>query len=180
MSVLITVPVNGSSGVWRRVCVCVYLNVWECFDVFCLRKARDKKGETPHFLSPPPPSLVQSTVPVRRWWWRLGSSKTSGVSQAAWWAVLGWRESWMADRCCWCRCGLGSALDSAVYCFPQCWMCWMQGFHVFCTTQTTTTSGRFKTSQWITAMHPTSPAKLKLKGFKSTFCWQTVKKTTNK
>ena len=113
------------------------------FYVFCLRKVRDKKGETPHFLSPPPPSLFQSVLPVRRWWWRLGSSKTSGVSQAAWWAVLGWRESWMAVQYCWCRCDLGSALDSAAYCFPQCWMCWMQGFHVFCTTQTTT-SGCFK------------------------------------
>lgn len=112
-----------SEDVCSCVCVCVYR----------LRKARVKMVKTPRSLSPPPPSRSQSVLPVRRWWWRPGSLMTSGVSQAAWWGVLGWRESWMAVRYYWCQCGRGSALDSAVYCFPLCWMCWMQGFHASCT-----------------------------------------------
>lgn len=115
------------------------VRVWVFMCVYWLRKAWvEKTGEAPHsFLSPPPPLWSQSVLPVRRWWWRPGSSMTSGVSQAVWWGALGWCESWMAVRYYWCQCGRGSALDFAVYCFPLCWMCWMQGFHVSCTTKTT-------------------------------------------
>ena len=113
-------------NVYARVCVCV------CW----LRTARVRMVKPPPRLAP---SLLHHLpglgLPVRRWWWRPGSSTTSGVSQAAWWGALGWRESWMAVRYHWSRCGRGSVPDSAVYCFPRCWMCWMQGFRVSCTTE---------------------------------------------
>lgn len=132
MPVFITVPVNGFSGVWR----CTRVSVYVC--VLVEESVGGKKlVKHPTFLSPPPPLWSQSVLPVRRWWWRPGSSMTSGVSQAVWWGALGWCESWMAVRYYWCQCGRGSALDFAVYCFPLCWMCWMQGFHVSCTTKTT-------------------------------------------
>lgn len=119
-----------SEGVCVSVCVCTCVSTCMCVCVYWLRKARVK-----HLPSSCLHHLLQSrsVLPVRRWWWRPGSSMTSGVSQAVWWGVPGWRESWMAVQYYWCRCGRGSALDSAVYCFPRCWKCWMQGFRASCT-----------------------------------------------
>lgn len=145
MPVFVTVPVNGFSEVWRCVRVCVFM----CICVYWLRKMRVKMVEHLTFSLLHHLLQSQSVLPVRRWWWRPGSSMTSGVSQAVWWGVLGWRESWMAVRYYWCQCGRGSALDSDVYCFPLCWRCWMQGFRASCKRDNIKSSIWFQNTQWI-------------------------------